>query len=321
MDATNPQPRRLADHKWALKRLTKAYLATQAGALKEDTIRARTLIFRKLERFTGVRIISIALLADYSAWLSERFSAGTAQHHWTVVKGFIKWLYLTGEIDRNYCEFVKAPQGRPQKPRLPFTREALEACLRVIKHGPHYKHILIVGWHTGLAVRDAARLRWRDIDMHNGWVRGRRIKTDVEYRIPFDQEGELERTFQWCAEFYNAPGSPPAPDDFVCPPLASMARHHSRISFNLRRIFDRAGVPRGMTFHGLRARFCSDLVNSGANPVVAVQITGHRSLGMLQRYATVSDDAVRRVYEMARGQNLEDQFKGVTVPINRDNIA
>jgi integrase len=78
---------------------------------------------------------------------------------------------------------------------------------------------------------------------------------------------------------------------------------------DIRKAWDKAclsaGLP-GFRFHDFRACAVSNLVDFGVSPYDAMQISGHKTLSMLQRYDIVS---TKRLAEI--GRRMEERFSGI----------
>ena len=78
-----------------------------------------------------------------------------------------------------------------------------------------------------------------------------------------------------------------------------------------------AGLPKGLTPHGLRKAFCRVAAEAGLTPHQIMSISGHRTLTEVTRYTAAVD---RRKLAIDGMQKIE-RVRGVETPINRFPLA
>ncbi|WNJ99965.1 site-specific integrase [Thalassospiraceae bacterium LMO-JJ14] len=174
---------------------------------------------------------------------------------------------------------------QPRFPRLPkdhrrdrFLSEEEEQRL-VMCSPAHLVPIIRFALSTGGRKGEILNLDWRDVDMERGLVTFRETKNGEDRHIPLPR-----------------------------PALAVLAslhpQDHGRVFTyrgrglsDIKSAFNRARNDAGMPdvrFHDLRHTYASRLVQNGIPLYDAMHLMGHKSLDMVQRYAHLAPDHLRR---------------------------
>lgn len=140
---------------------------------------------------------------------------------------------------------------------------------------------MLVGLFTGLRLGGVSGLSWHDIDFNKGLITSSH-KTGKLVSIPLSSylSDELLRYKE------NNPGD----NVFETKQVIDYSKHFSRL-------FKGLGI-HGFTFHNLRHTFASLLQSElGIGAVVEQGMTGHSSLGMLQKYSHSGLDSKKKAIE------------------------
>ena len=136
---------------------------------------------------------------------------------------------------------------------------------------------------SGMRRGEIFKLKWTDIDFHNGFIDIRAPKGGKSQKIPLNVNARelLESIKKQESEYiFPARGGGPRKD----------------IAKDTRTIREAAGIPSDFRpFHGLRHVYATMLANSGKVDMFTLQkLMTHKSPQMTQRYAHHRDEAMRR---------------------------
>ncbi len=188
-----------------------------------------------------------------------------------------------GIVDKNPCKDVKRLKVTQTKDRVLSQSEI--ALLLDKLHGKD-RLMVLVGLFTGLRLGGVLSLFWSDIDFNNGIISSSH-KTGKLVSIPLSDylEGELLR--------YKGNNS----DDRVFETREITNAVVVEYSSHFSALFKGLGI-HDFTFHNLRHTFSSLLQGElGIGAVVVQGMTGHSSLGMLQKYSHTGLDNKQRAIQ------------------------
>ena len=144
---------------------------------------------------------------------------------------------------------------------------------------------------TGMRKDELFTLEWRDVDFERGFVTIREPKSGVDETIPLNPMARAVLEAHPRPEFKNLEDKK---SPFVFPGRSGGKRADAKKA--VRGIYEAAGIPPGFRpFHGLRHAFASGLASSGQVDLYTLQrLLTHKSPMMTQRYAHLSDEAMKR---------------------------
>ena len=209
------------------------------------------------------------------------------------------------------------PASRLEKPKvvkkaIKVVEKASQAELITAIESSDYKHIHLLGLHTGARISEILGLRWSRVNLETGEIiidaQLQRQRKGVTERAIASTKTENVRTVivpdfvvcmlkdvkrtqaeqrlkageHWCNElglvFTRADGSP---------------MPHTTISNDFKRIAVAIGKP-DLSFHALRHTYATDEIASGTDPKTVADTLGHSTVAMtLDVYAAASTDAKR----------------------------
>ncbi|MGH9867609.1 MAG: tyrosine-type recombinase/integrase [Candidatus Polarisedimenticolia bacterium] len=137
--------------------------------------------------------------------------------------------------------------------------------------GTYFPRILCA---AGMTRWKPVRLRWRDIKDHFATVRD--TKNGDTRRVPLSEKAE-HALKEWGRRHM----------EYVFPSLKGDGPL-GLLSHAFARLAERAKVS-DVRYHDLRHGFCTRMVEAGADLITLKEITGHRTLTMLQRYTHPSE--------------------------------
>ncbi len=182
--------------------------------------------------------------------------------------------------------------------RMPFTIDDVQALIKVAEGD--WKGLIILAATTGLRLMDAARLKWRQLDLQAGLIRIKTSKTGAELTLPIHPHFS-----KWLRKQTRGIGAAA-----VFPTLANKGgAGKSGLSMAFKRLMERAEISGGVarmareksrgrttsqkSFHSLRHFAATQLASAGVRAEVARQITGHADAGSHANYVNADIDALR----------------------------
>lgn len=278
--------------------------AVQVEGLQASTPRRWLVAYRSFRRFlqtvhapdrflSGDTRVQQILLEEWIAWLRENgCSRNAIATYW---RGAAALLGRAARTDEMFNPFllVSAPKENLPMPRF-LSRDRAEALLRFLENAPYRsplersRDVCLIGllMMAGLRRQEALRLRISDVALGEGTLlvrlgKGRNGGRDrTAYMTP--QLCRLVETY--LRERLRVGRTHPEL-------LTSVAGDRPFRETALRRVFLRLSRSLGcrVTPHMLRHTYATLLRQSGVPDRIAMDLLGHKSLAMLQRYSHVSD--------------------------------
>lgn len=192
-----------------------------------------------------------------------------------------------------------------------LTPEELGKLLRAIKEekdNPHVAKMLKVALFTGLRRGEIFRLKWDDIDFEKGFIHLHDTKGGESHSIPLNP---YTRDILENVERTESP--------YVFPGRNGGLRVDCK--YQADPIKKRAGLPKDFRiFHGLRHVYASMLASSGQVDLFTLQkLLTHKSPQMVQRYAHLRDEVLRKASNLA-GELVNEAVKQAEQGEKADNV-
>ena len=220
----------------------------------------------------------------YRARIKVRNTPSTAnRHHALLSKMFnlaIQWQFL----EKNPCKGVQKYKESGNKERYLDTEE-IARFTEALKNNANRVSACAIGFllFTGLRMGEALQIEWRNVDMEKKTVflppettksgKGRTVVLNsLAFKVLEEMRGLKEND-------YVFPGK--GPQGHMTSPRRVFAA-----------VKKEAGIE-NLRIHDLRHTYASLAVNGGANLYEVQKLLGHASSQMTQRYAHLSDKAVR----------------------------
>jgi integrase len=226
----------------------------------------------------------------------------TCNDHVKIVRMAFTSARKLGYITHNPAEAVETLPEDSESPKQPFTMEQIKALLRQAEGD--WKGVIMVTLYTGMRLKDAANLRWENVDLPNKWISFRAGKTRQRIRIPMHEA---------LHDFLLELPSPDSDKNVLFPSLAGKSTSgKSGLSQTFKRLMERANVRgelvrerRGesgrsvstLSFHSLRHTLVSLMANAGVPVEVRQKFTGHASAEMNQHYTHHEIETLRSAIE------------------------
>ncbi|WP_052565162.1 MULTISPECIES: tyrosine-type recombinase/integrase [Candidatus Brocadia] len=267
---------------------SKTYLELYRGAKEstQDTKRANINILVKHLGDYRLDKITPFIIEKFRVDRREKdkVSDGSINDNITVFSHLFNTAIKAGVIDRNPCSEVKKLKI-PKKHERVLSSEGIGLLLDKLQGKDRL--MVLVGLFTGMRINEVLRLKWTDIDFTKGLIAFVQSKTGKALTIPISAYliGELLRYKERCQE------------DWLFETREVTKRIANAHSHRFSLLFQSIGI-RDFTFHGLRHTFSSLLQSElGVGAVVVQGMTGHSSLGMLQRYSHTGLDSKKRAVQ------------------------
>jgi len=258
--------------------------------------KAKWIVQKLTEVFSGWKAVNIttpAIRSYIERRQREGFKNATINRDLAALKRMFRLAVDAKLLSHDHLPRIELLKESP--PRSGFFE--WEAFQLVLQHLPaRIKPIALLAYELGWRLREILGLQWHQIDLDEGWVRlapgtTKNDEARIAYfspdllatlRAQHAMTRELERTagiiVPWCFH-----------------------RKGRRIG-GFRKVWDKAcrqaGAPR-MVFHDLRRTAIRNMVRAGIPERVAMQISGHKTRSIFERYNVTSEadlkDAAKKI--------------------------
>ncbi|MEZ5319649.1 MAG: site-specific tyrosine recombinase XerD [Vicinamibacterales bacterium] len=269
-----------------------------------NTLEAYRRDLLRLAAFAAAREAAVTALTrgDLEEFVRETMTAGLSPASTArlvaAVRGFYRFLRLTGAVAANPADDLQAPRTMPALPRflsLDDVDRLIAAPDTATPKGLRDRAILEVLYATGLRVSELVGLRLADVRLDEGLVQclGKGHK---ERLVPLGDEaaGWIRR--------YVRDGRPALLGRRDGTSLFVNARGGARLSRLgcwkvIKACARRAGVRAHVSPHVLRHSFATHLLERGADLRAIQAMLGHADLSTTQIYTHVLEARLRQVYD------------------------
>ena len=274
--------------------------------------------YRRLYEAFGETVADSLLptqIEDFRDDLAKSLKPASVNCHLQILRAAYNRALKAEKISRYPFRQVKLL--KPNNIRVRYLSDEEEE--RLLFSLPEYCRPLIrVGIHTGLRKGELLSLRWDDLDLKNGVLHVRRAKSGEGRRIPLDSIS-LKILIRSRHERSQLADKGSIKNQYVfCAPKGGFMQNLQREWFPAVR---KASLE-DFRFHDLRHTFASRLVMAGVDLYTVQILLGHKSAAMVQRYAHLSPDHLRKAVEKlvalpSSTPSVSDQNSvPVSVPVN-----
>ena len=232
-----------------------------------------------------------------SSRTNKTLSAQTVKHVLALLKRMLRWAADMGHIDHPHHLKFRMPTVDNEKTEF-MSENQLERYLQALDEEPDqdaaaFFRIMLL---TGIRRTALLNVQWSDLDLENGFLvlRGITAKNEKTQTIPLSP-GAVEVLKSITPKRLTVGEHKGELIPYVWP---GKGAHGPREDFRRlgRRLRDKAGLPKDFRpCHGLRHHFASMLASSGKVDLYSLQkLLTHGSSAMTQRYAHLSDEALKR---------------------------
>jgi len=215
------------------------------------------------------------------------YSPASIKHVFIVINHLYSWsIHRELYQGQNPCLRLKLPKN-DNRVSNPLTRDNLKKLMDTLDTWENQRAVQVVKFalYSGRRRGEILQLRWKDIDLENGFVtfQGSTTKNSETQRIPLNMS--CKEVLRACKEensseyvFVSNLGTPYTPNGFKA--IWERIRKEARLS---------------QRFHDLRHTFASYLASSGKVDIYTLkELLGHKDIGMTQRYAHLINGALQR---------------------------
>ena len=256
--------------------------------------------FKKFNKVFGNTIIADIKPADLENFQARRLkqgaACGTVDHEVGKAKTMVFKAFdnnmISGDVLRAFKRVKKTLKpGSDVRDRI-LTHDEFKSLLRHSKE--HIKPIVLTGYYTGMRRGELLNLTWDKVDLGNRMIR---LEAD-------DTKDREKRNIPICDELYHVFKSLPNRIQ-----KAGTSNHVFKykgkpikgdIRDSLKDACGKAGITYGryekggFIFHDLRHTFNTNMRKAGVAESVIMEITGHSTRSMFDRYNTIDDEDTRK---------------------------
>ncbi len=286
-----------------LKRLMYGYidhLIVERG-LSNLTIKAYKsdikLYIKHLESrgFHGLDGLTLEESLVFAEELTRSRNASSTARILSAIKGFHRYIYREGELNRLDIDEISAPKSVGRVPFVLSQNEVKNLLEQPDSStlGLRDRAILEIGYSSGMRVSEICGLKFESIeyDLLLVWVRG---KGDKERIVPFGRKA-LESLESYCSK-----ARPELIKDEIKPEIFLNYRGNpiSRISIwkIIKKYAAQAGLPPQTSPHTLRHSFATHLIEGGADLRVVQELLGHSSISTTQIYTKLDMNYLKEIH-------------------------
>ena len=291
------------------------FIADYTTNRKKSVGKARKSVERLTQFFGGWRAMSITT-QDVRTYIEKRqrdgLANGTINRELAALKRMFHLAAKAKLLSQDHVPDIPMLQEAPPRAGF-FERPQFEAVVRHLR--PEVKPIAQFAHETGWRLREIINLEWRQVDLHEGSVRLDPGTTkNRDGRLVYLSPGLLEALRAQAAatrELEQKKGV------IIRWTFHRRGRRILRFLASWQTACRKAGVP-GMVFHDLRRTAIRNMVRAGVPERVAMQISGHRTRSVFERYNITSDGDLR---EASRRIAAYHRTNGTALTPNASPVA
>jgi integrase/recombinase XerC len=267
---------------------------------REDLTQAVEFFRQRLGDTAGPDRVTVRLLRQYLAWLSEQgYARATIARRIAAVRSWFRYLCRNGVLEANPAHGIR---GVRQERKLPhfLTGEQVEKLLAAPEGDDPLvirdRAILETLYSAGLRVGELAGLNWEDLDLDGGTlvVRGKGKRERMALLGPV----AVESLRHW--DQLRRALSPKA----AAQPAVFLNRLGGRLTVRsigrlLAKYLALTGLDPRTSPHTLRHSFATHMLDAGADIRGVQELLGHRNLTTTQIYTHVTRQRIHDRYQKA----------------------
>ena len=230
---------------------------------------------RFLDEFGKLSVAEITYqrIEDYAFQRRESVSDATLERELSVLKAILNRAYKAGRL----VKCPNFPKIRKQKGRDRFL--SYDEEMRLLEAAPkHLRRIIVFAIDTGSRKSEVLSLDWQHVSLERRAVKFTDTKNGEDRTVPIS-----DRVFEMLA-------------DMDCRSEGPVFTYHGKVIMSVGTSFSNACIKAKIDdfrFHDLRHTFASRLVQADVALYKVMNLTGHKSYAMVQRYAHLAPDYQR----------------------------
>lgn len=259
------------------------FRSAKFGELAEGTKRDYRRYLARLDRSVGDQAIT-AIDNAYVHMVRDKLQATpVAANHTVAVIGALFRFAISRQIVKvNPADGIARLKGGPGFER--WTNDDIEVFRATAT--PMMRLALELGLYTGQRLSDVTRLTWSNYDGMRFRLRQQKTGTRLSIPVHPDLRAILEET--------------PRTGVMILTTRTGLAFHPRVFSHDFKEARMKAGLPTGLSFHGLRHTAAARLAELGAGAPEIQAITGHKSLRLVEHYISQASQELQADRAIAR---------------------
>jgi integrase len=277
--------------------LWERFTAYKAKKLDPRTLEKYYPVGKLLKEYFGdrnVNYIKLEAFEQFTTWLLQRNSEQTVKDRLVLLSACWQW---AKQPRQNFVEIdpwkaiLEEFKVAPKQPAKPFTKQEVQLILETFRSHSQYKHyadyveFLLL---TGVRTAEAIGLCWKHIsdDFSTIWI-GESLSRGVRKSTKTNKSRTIPLNNKLKALLKARKPDDCKPDDLVFPSPDGLAiDDHNFRNRAWIKMLEKAGIEYRKPYN-TRHTFISHCLESGMNPVLVAQITGHDVQTLYQNYAGV----------------------------------
>ncbi len=265
--------------------------------------KAKKSVERLTEFFGGWRAVNITALT-VRTYVEKRqragLSNGTINRELAAIKRAFRLAVKARVLSHDHVPDIPMLKEAPPRAGF-FAPEQFQAVLRHLR--PEVKPVALFAYETGWRLREIITMQWRQVDLQAGTARLDPGTTkNREGRLVYLSPGLLH-----VLKAQEAGARALEREKGIIIPWVFHRRGKRILRFlaSWQTACKQAGVP-GMFFHDLRRTAIRNMVRAGVPERVAMQISGHKTRSVFERYNIVSEGDLKEAARKLVGYRDRD---------------
>jgi len=292
-----------AKGRWTIGRLWKEYKAQKSDSksLRIDKIRFEMY----LENYFGSKEPQEIIQLDVDRLrinLLKKLSPQSVKHILALLRRIVNF-GVQKQLCQNLSFKIQLPEVHNNKTE-DLAQDQLQKLMIAIDKSEDFvaANMMRIALFTGLRRGEMFKLKWDDIDFHNGFISLRDPKGKEPQKIPLNDSARS--VFE----------SMPRHKSWFVFTMNNGEQFKTDLRRRLNRIRDAAGIPKNFrALHGLRHVYASMIASSGQVDMYTLQkLLTHKSPQMTQRYAHLRDETLKRASNFA-GELIKNAIKKTNI--------
>lgn len=283
----------------------KDYLNLYAKQNKRSWKRDEVSLSHLIPFFRKRSLLNITpdLIERYKAKRKEEVSPATVNRELACLKTLFSKAMEWGKVEADPTKRIKLFKENNGKDRILNSEEATSLIAAAV---PHLKPILIIALNTGMRRGEILSLKWRNINLVNGYIFIEDSKSGKSRKVPMNSLvletfRNIKRVHEYV--FYNP----------------QTKTHIKDIKTAFKSACRDAGI-KGLRLHDLRHTAATGMVEAGVDLVTVSKILGHSTIQMTMRYAHPTPENMQRAVDKL-GETFKKYHKKVETLTNMSEMV
>ena len=263
------------------------FLSTQFAELAPGTRNARRCILQRFRDEHGEKPIG-AMPPKFIALMLSSMKPHAARNYFKAIRALCQFAVSVEMIESDPTQGIKRPKAKTEH-RRPWTDSEVEQYERAHPIGSKARLGFALGLYTVQRLSDVIRMGRQHIQDGELMVRQNKTGTSLSLPVVPELRAIIDAT----------------PGEHLTFLVKKTGRPYCGTEFSgqFRAWCDEAGLPKGCTFHGLRATGCTRLADAGCSAHEIAAWSGHMTLKEVERYTKSANQKRLAVQAMARITN------------------